>query len=248
MIPLWARPNWVVTTHVARTVLVVISNRPLPEPLPVSRSRHGIPAAEGAAHVDVAVHHRAESPDWFATCWTTWAAVAEEDLAPAEASAIAAAPHAYIVNADSPDADNMSALQTAWAIAKCACEAGGGWVIDVAAARIHRGIDVAALSPTREFSLDAEVTVMVHDGTPAFIVLRGLSKFARPDMVVGPLDPANVAHVAYALRTLAHELAGGALLEPGDALVLGESDYAVQTTGDANQFGLTADALWLAPT
>ena len=138
----------------------------------------------------------------------------------ASAAAALAAEHAYVIEAQLDDPDDLGHLQAAWALAKCVCEEGAAIVIDVYAARAHLGGEVAALPPGRGFDVMREVTLFFEelgDGTIAAWSL-GLRKFGRPDLVLPGVAPDGAAEAALLLRDLAEALAAGERIEPGDGV------------------------------
>src|SRR5207248_4128885 len=85
------------------------------------------------------------------------------DLGPSAAAAALAAEHAYVIEGELADPDDLGHVQAAWALAKCVCEEGAAVVIDVYAARAHLGADVAALPADRAFDIMHEVTLVFDE-------------------------------------------------------------------------------------
>jgi hypothetical protein len=222
MASVWTRENFVVGGGPGEIALIALSPRKLPDPLPVSRTRHGMPVdGLGPDSVALVARDRAEDPTWFTEqVVAPFADLIAADLGPEHAALALAAEHAYVIEAQLDDPDDLGHVQAAWALAKCVCEEGATVVIDVYAARAHLGSDVAALSPERDFDIMHEVTLFfdeTDDGSIAAWSL-GLRKFGRPDIVVLGLSPETAAEAALVLRDVAATLASGERIEPGDTV------------------------------
>jgi hypothetical protein len=218
----WPREHYTAGGDAGEVALIALSPSRLPDPLPVSRGRHGMPdESEGAEAVELVGRDRADDPAWFAEeVVGRFAELIAEDLGPEAAAAALAAEHAYVIEAKLDDPDDLGHLQAAWALAKCICEEGAAVVIDVYAARAHLGGDVAALPPDRRFDVMHEVTLFfeeLEDGTLAAWSL-GLRKVGRPDLVLLGVPPDGATDAAVLLRDLAALLASGERIEPGDTL------------------------------
>jgi len=216
----WRRDSYVLGGGAAEIALIALSSVKLPDPLPVSRGRHGMPDdGDGADAVALVARDRAEDPAWFADqVLAPFAELIASDLGPSAAGAAAAAEHAYVIEAQLDDPDDLGHLQAAWALAKCVCEEGAAVVIDVYAARAHLGSEVAALAPDRAFDVMREVTLFFDeqpDGALAAWSL-GLRKFGRPDLVLLGVAPDAATEAALVLRDVAATLAAGERIEPGD--------------------------------
>src|SRR5258705_2047290 len=62
----WQRDRLTLGGGEVRVVLIALAAEALPDPLPVSRGRHGVPDnSEGVAAVSVCPRHLAEHLDWF---------------------------------------------------------------------------------------------------------------------------------------------------------------------------------------
>lgn len=204
----------------AEVALIALSSAKLPDPLPVSRTRHGMPdEGDGAMSVALVARDRADDPTWFADqVLAPFTELVAADLGPSAAATALAAEHAYVIEAELADPDDLGHLQAAWALAKCVCEEGAAVVIDVYAARAHLGSEVAALAPDRAFDVMHEVTLFFDeepDGTLAAWSL-GLRKFGRPDLVLLGVDPDAATEAVLVLRDIAATLAAGERIEPGD--------------------------------
>jgi len=216
----WRRDTYVPGGGAGQIALVALSRVKLPDPLPVSRARHGMPDdGDGPTSVALVARDRAEDPRWFADHVVgPFTALIASDLDADAAATALAADHAYVIEAQLDDPDDLGHLQAAWALAKCVCEEGASIVIDVYAARAHLGTDVAALVPDRAFDLMREVTLFFDeqpDGTLAAWSL-GLRKFGRPDLVLLDVSPDAATEAALLLRDIAATLAAGERIEPGD--------------------------------
>jgi hypothetical protein len=222
----WPRESYVSGGGAAQVALIALSTVKLPDPLPVSRSKHGMPEeGDGPESVALVAKDRAEDPDWFVQqVLAPFADLIATDLGPSAAATALAAEHAYVIEAQLDDPDDLGHVQAAWALAKCVCEEGAAIVIDVYAARAHLGSEVAALPPQRRFDVMHEVTLFFEetdDGKLAAWSL-GLKKFGRPDIVLLGVTQDSATEAALLLRDVAATLADGERLEPGDEI--GASD------------------------
>jgi hypothetical protein len=220
MVAPWRRDSYVFGGDPAEVALIALSPVKLPDPLPVSRGRHGMPDdGEGAGAVALVARDRAEDPAWFADqVLAPFADLIATDLGPQAAAAALAAAHAYVIEAQVDDPDDLGHLQAAWALAKCVCEEGAAVVIDVYAARAHLGSDVAALTPDRGFDILHEVTLFFDEQPDGLLAAwsLGLRKFGRPDLVLLGVQPEAATEAALVLRDVAATLADGERVEPGD--------------------------------
>ena len=220
MVAPWRRDSYVLGGGAAEIALIALSSIKLPDPLPVSRGRHGMPDdGDGADAVALVARDRAEDPAWFADqVLAPFAELIATDLGPNAAATALAAAHAYVIEARLDDPDDLGHVQAAWALAKCVCEEGASIVVDVHAARAHLGEEVAALAPDRGFDVLHEVTLFFDeqpDGRLAAWSL-GLCKFGRPDLVLLGVAPEAATEAALVLRDVAATLADGERIEPGD--------------------------------
>jgi hypothetical protein len=216
----WPRDSYVPHGGSAQIALIALSSVRLPDPLPVSRTKHGMPdEGDGPGSIALVAKDRSEDPAWFAQqVLAPFAELIATDLGPSAAATALAAEHAYVIEGQLEDPDDLGHVQAAWALAKCVCEEGAAVVIDVYAARAHLGSEVAALPPQRSFDVMHEVTLFfeeVGDGTLAAWSL-GLRKFGRPDVVLLGVTPDTATEAALLLRDVAATLADGERLEPGD--------------------------------
>lgn len=222
MVATWPRASYVAGGGPGEVALIALSPVRLPDPLPVSRLRHGMPdAGDGPTSVALVSRDRADDPQWFSeSVLAPFADLIATDLGPSSAAAALAAEHAYVIEAQIDDPDDLGHVQAAWALAKCVCEEGAAVVIDVYAARAHLGSEVAALAPERGFDVMHEVTLFFDeqaDGTLAAWSL-GLRKFGRPDIVLVGVSPSAATDAALLLRDVAATLASGERVEPGDRI------------------------------
>jgi hypothetical protein len=220
MPPPWPRESYVTGGGTAEVALIALAQAKLPDPLPVSRTRHGMPdEGDGAQAVALVARDRADDPAWFADhVLAPFAELIASDLGPSATAAVLAAEHAYVIEAQLDDPDDLGHLQAVWALAKCVCEEGAAVVIDVYAARAHLGSEVAQLAPDRAFDIMREVTLFFDeqpDGSLAAWSL-GLRKFGRPDLVLLGVGPDVATEAALVLRDVAATLAAGDRIEPGD--------------------------------
>jgi hypothetical protein len=174
---------------------------------------------DGAMAVALVARDRADDPAWFAEhVIAPFRTLITTDLGPSAAAAALAAEHAYVIEAQLDDPDDLGHVQAVWALAKCVCEEGAAVVIDVYAARAHHGSEIARLAPERAFDVMHEVTLFFDeqpDGTLAAWSL-GLRKFGRPDLVLLGVLPDLATEAALVLRDVAATLAAGDRIEPGD--------------------------------
>jgi hypothetical protein len=218
----WPREQYVVGGGTGEIALIALSTSKLPDPLPVSRKQHGMPEdGLGPDSVALVARDRAEDPAWFTEqVVAPFADLIAADLGPQHAAAALAAEHAYVIEAQLADPDDLGHVQAAWALAKCVCEEGATIVIDVYAARAHLGSEIAKLPPERSFDIMHEVTLFfdeIGNGNLAAWSL-GLRKFGRPDIVLLDVVPDAATDAALMLRDVANTLACGERIEPGDTI------------------------------
>ena len=236
MVQSWPRPNYTAGGGEARIALIALSQKPIPDPLPISRKQHGMPEeGEGPGAVGIATRERAANPAWFADhVVAPFADLIASDLGPDAAAGALAADYVYVIEGELADPDDLGHVQAAWAIAKCVCEEGAAIVIDVYAARAHLGVEIAALRPERPFDIMHEVTLFFDEqptGTLAAWSL-GLCKFGRPDLVLLDVTPETATDAALLLRDLAGTLASGERIEPGDRLAMSDGRTLVASRFD----------------
>lgn len=222
MVAVWPREHYTVGGGPGEIALIALSTQKLPDPLPVSRTRHGMPdEGNGPDAIALVARDRADDPAWFTEqVVAPFAELIAADLGPEHAAAALDVQHAYVIEAQLADPDDLGHVQAAWALAKCVCEEGASVVIDVYAARAHLGSDVASLAPDRDFDIMHEVTLFFDetgDDTLAAWSL-GLRKFGRPDIVLLDVGPEAATDAALLLRDVAGTLAAGERIEPGDTV------------------------------
>ena len=244
MVTLWPRENYVAGGGRAQVALIALSTTKLPNPLPVSRTQHGMPEqGDGPEAVALAMRDRVENPDAFVEeVLVPFTDLIAQDLGPSAAATALATEHAYVIEVEIDDPDDLGHLQAAWALAKCVCEEGAAIVIDVYAARAHLGIEVAALRPDRAFDVMHEVTLFFEEepeGTLAAWSL-GLRKFGRPDLVVTGVTPDDATNAAILLRDIAQTMAAGERIEPGDKLGTPDGKVLTAERFEPDQFPLVA--------
>ena len=241
---LWPRENYVSGGGRAQVALIALSSKRLPNPLPISRKQHGMPEeGDGPDSIALAVRDRADNPETFVDdVLAPFADLIAQDLGPTAAATALVAEHAYVIEAELDDPDDLGHVQAAWALAKCVCEEGAAVVIDVYAARAHLGVEVAALPPDRAFDVMHEVTLFFEEepeGTLAAWSL-GLKKFGRPDLVVVGVAPEAATNAAVLLRDIAQTLAAGERIEPGDQVGTPEGRVLTAERFEPSQFPLVA--------
>ena len=221
MTNVWRREHFVIGGGPGEIALIALSSAKLPDPLPVSRTRHGMPEdGDGAEAVALVARDRADDPAWFTDqVVAPFADLIASDLGPSAAATALAAEHAYVIEAQIEDPDDLGHVQAAWALAKCVCEEGAAVVIDVHAARAHLGSEVAALAPDRSFDVMHEVTLFFEETEDTMAAWSlGLRKFGRPDVVLLGVAPEAATEAALLLRDVAQTLASGERIEPGDTV------------------------------
>lgn len=244
MATLWTRDGYTIGGGPAQIALIALSPTKLPDPLPVSRRAHGMPdEGDGPGAVMLVARDRADDPAWFVDhVLAPFADLIANDLGPSAAAAALASEHAYVIEAELADPDDLGHVQAAWALAKCVCEEGAAVVIDVYAARAHLGEDIAAMSPDRGFYVMHEVTLFFEeqgDGKLAAWSL-GLRKFGRPDLVLLDVDPDHATEAALTLRDVAATLAAGERLEPDDEIERGDGRRLTAAAFEASAFPVVA--------
>lgn len=218
----WPREGYVLGGGGAQVALIALSSAKLPDPLPVSRSTHGMPDdGEGASSIAIVAKDRAEDPAWFTEqVLAPFADLIAGDLGAEAAATALAAEHAYVIEAEIDDPDDLGHVQAAWALAKCVCEEGAAIVVDVYAARAHLGSAIAGLDPERDFDVMHEVTFFFEETGPQQLAAwsLGLRKFGRPDLVLLEIEAPAATEAAILLRDLSATLANGERIEPGDII------------------------------
>ena len=232
MTEVWPRPKYVIGGSAGQIALIALATKRLPDPLPISRSQHGMPDEGGGPEtIALVARERAEDPTWFVEqIVAPFADLIASDLGVEAATAALAAEYAYVIEGETGDPEDLGHVQAAWAIAKCVCEEGAVVIIDVYAARAHLGKEVAALAPDREFDVMHEVTLFFDeqaDGNMAAWSL-GLRKFGRPDIVFVDVDPAAATEAAILLRDIAGTLASGERIEPGDRVEIASRELMAE--------------------
>jgi hypothetical protein len=218
----WPRESYVAGGGAGEVALIALSSTRLPDPLPVSRLRHGMPDdGDGPGAISLVARDRDADPTWFEEqVLTPFTELIAADLGPDAAALALAAQHAYVIDVRLDDPDDLGHIQAAWALAKCVCEEGAAVVIDVYAARAHLGSEVAALPPEREFDVMHEVTLFFDEQPDGMLAAwsLGLRKFGRPDLVLIGVSPDNATESALLLRDVAATLASGERVDPGDTI------------------------------
>ena len=222
MAQVWRRDQFTTGGASGVIALIALSSVKLPDPLPVSRKQHGMPDdSENADAIALVTRDRSEDPAWFVDqVVTPFADLIASDLGPDVAATALATEHAYVIEGEVDDPEDLGHVQAAWALAKCLCEQGAALVVDVYAARAHLGEEVAALAPDRELDVMHEVTLFFDEtdaGTLAAWSL-GLRKFGRPEIVLLDIAPDKATETALLLRDIAATMVAGERIEPGDGV------------------------------
>lgn len=233
MAKIWPRALFTTGGNPGEIALIALSPVKIADPLPVSRSAHGMPLqGNGAAAIAVTARDRSEAPEWFVEHVVgPFADLITGDLGTEAATAALHSQYAYVIEGEISDPEDHGHIQAAWALAKCVCELGAIVVVDVYAARAHLGSEVAALDPDRPFDVLHEVTLFFDDAGDDTVAAwsLGLRKFGRPDIVVLNIAADAATHAALLLRDLATTLADGERIEPGDAVTTPDGDSLVAT-------------------
>ena len=250
MVAVWPREVYVTGGGAATVALIALAPARLPDPLPVSRARHGMPDdGDGATSVSIVARDREADPAWFAdNVLAPFAQLIAEDLGDRAEAIARAAAHAYVIEARVDDPDDLGHVQAAWALARCVCECaqeegGAAIVIDVFAARAHLGEEVVTWPVTRPFDVLREVTLFFDeqpDGSLAAWTL-GMRKVGRPDLVLLGLSPGGEGDAALLLRDVAATLAAGERLEPGDHLESPSGDVLAAAFDPASAPGIPVE-------
>jgi len=250
----WPRPNYTTGGPRATIALIALSSVKLPDPLPISRAKHGMPVSgDGPSSIVLAVRDRAEGSEQFhAEVIAPFVGLITGDLGDDMIARARDAQHAYVIECELDDPDDLGHVQAAWALAKCVCEEGAILVIDVYAARAHYADEVASLPPDRRFDVMHEVTLFFDeqpDGTLAAWSL-GNCKFGRPDLVLLGVPTEGATEAALLLRDVAATLADGERIEPGDLVTTPDGRTLVATRflpETAPVVAVEGDALLLRP-
>lgn len=249
----WPRPSYTVGGQPAAVALIALSSVKLPDPLPISRTKHGMPTSgDGPQAIALAVRDRLDDAQFHDDVLAPFVDLITGDLGDEAMARAGDAQHAYVIECELEDPDDLGHVQAAWALAKCICEEGAFLVIDVYAARAHLGSEVAALDPARGFDVMHEVTLFfdeLPDGKLAAWSL-GCCKFGRPDLVVLGVPAEAATETALLLRDVAATLAAGERIEPGDLIAAPDGRTLVASRFDPASQPIVAierDALLLRP-
>ena len=95
----WPREGYVFGGGVAEVALIALSSARLPDPLPVSRIKHGMPDdGDGPTSVALVARDRADDPQWFVEqVVAPFADLIATDLGADVAAAALASAHAYVI-------------------------------------------------------------------------------------------------------------------------------------------------------
>jgi hypothetical protein len=219
----WKRPKYVEGGGDAHVSIAVFTTREVTG-LTVSRSRHGI--VEDAARYDTRIDYfgRDERPDRFEELESPAVlGLAESDGL--EVESLASAQHQMAVELAMPDPPDAEHLRLVWGYVRALCDAVPVLgILDRHAARwwtpaMLQAIPVsAAFDPRREVSVIFETSPRRQFGHVCHT--RGLRKFGRPDVILTDLTERHADLAGQVLHELAAHLAIGAIVEPGDELVL----------------------------
>jgi hypothetical protein len=187
-----------------------------PDPPPVSRERHGLPAGDPPEGIFLSEVPREDAEGFFQSFGRAPLFGPAQAALGAELGEVLGAAICFEVAGEAPEPENMAYLQHAWGVVRWLCEQGAGPVYDVHARRWWRRAEVLALPLDRPFDLEREVGFeAVETGDPALgrlLLTRGLAKFGRPDLVIVRSAGDDEARI----RALAEALAQGLQLEEGE--------------------------------
>jgi hypothetical protein len=205
----WPRHHYQPTHRIADVLLIVLAEDVVQDP--------GI-APHSA--LDLHRYHASANPDRLDRYRTG----AFRELAAAQFGDLRfldAAGGCYAVRVREPDPSDLSHLQLAWATTSKIAALGPAVVLDVYAGIWHPGPAIAKQAPDRPFAVTREISVIFErQPTPGFghpVHTRGLTKFARPDLIAGVPAP-QISDTALILNQLAARLADGAILTPGQRI------------------------------
>lgn len=216
----WTRPAWAATEAEAELFLVAFFPGDAPPALRVERARHGVPDDEPPSGLQVTGHRRQDNAAWFDAFFSPEIrAFVGGDL---DFDTVSAARSAQVARARFADPPDLRHLQWAWALTRAFVDMGALAVLDSHAIRWRSPAHVAELPADAPFAIEREITVVFEDqpteGGWHVSHTRGLVKFARPDVILfglGPDDAEAAGDVAWAL---AHGLAEGRVIHPGEAV------------------------------
>jgi hypothetical protein len=205
-VTVWQRRQYSPTYRIADVLLVVFTPDAVDDP--------GI---EPNPALEVHRHHASADPDRLDRYRTgAFRELASAQLA--EPGLLDAAGGCYTVRVRVPDPPDLGHLRLAWDTAARIAARAPSVVLDLYAGRWHPGRAVAELPPDRPFALADEVSVIVErQSSPGFghpVHTRGMTKFARPDLIAGVPDE-RVSETVRILNQLAAMLADGAVLTAG---------------------------------
>lgn len=203
----------------ASVILFAFADQPLPAPLPLSRAKHGVPEGEGMKAVGVASIAREQAPEFFDGFFAEpGASIARSELGEPVYAAIEKSRFVHRIDATIADPPDLGYLQAAWALARCACDAGAGAVFDAHALRWWTREAICGWPLEGAFDVDREITLVLETepgpGIAQLLHTRGMAKLARPDLVIAIEDPGDREPLARALRELARRASTGVAFEP----------------------------------
>jgi hypothetical protein len=200
--------------------LFCFSRGPLRDDPPLVAETYGIPSGEAIEGVDVRTVAWGDDPTWFDN-WRSGPlrAVAAHQIG-LDHQALEEATYCHSIEIAREDPSDLGYLQGAWGIAQCLVDRGVTTILDLDAARWHRGHDVRGWAADRPFGVDREVWI-VADGP--LVHTRGMAKFGRPDLLVPEVEPADREGAAMVLRSLATALALGRVMRAGETTTVGPS-------------------------
>lgn len=215
----WPRPLLEEAPSPASVEFFVFAEAPLDMSEAFSRSRHGLPECFSVDDLNLQMHSREKSPDWFDDFFEgAMLNVARLDVG-SGVEQLVCSTFLYRVSVEVAEPLDLAYLQAIWAVAKGLCERGATFVCDTPANTWLTAGMLAELDPLRSFSIGREVKLVFEteptEGFGHLMHTRGMAKFGQPDIVLVGTGPADVTAGGALLNDLARRGAEGATLKAG---------------------------------
>jgi hypothetical protein len=223
LVPNWPRPYFTGSNERVDHALVCFADQEHDVDL-ARDGAHGYPQRDRFEFVSCRPARRAEfEASGFSHFDGALGAQAKELIGGA---AVATLSWQYFVQADLEDPDDLSHLQTMWAMVRQIAMAGAGLVYEEATAAWFLTEELLSLPPRRPLTLGREIRIIREiDSEPDFghvMHTRGMRKFTRPDLMIGRgVMDFEVDQAAAILDALSNGMALGAQLAPGFVVVDG---------------------------
>ena len=212
----WPRPHYRASALPMKMHFVCFAKQALDLP-PMRAVDYGVVPGDALQAIDVTRHARDGAEEWFAGWWdNAFGEFAHMQLG-AEFKTLTQTTVCYSVQLRLDDHADLSPLQAAWGVVRWLVDCGAGFVLDLHALKYRTGDDVrefdfGALKIGREISIANETSPTDDTGT-YLIHTRGMTKFARPDLMFFRAPTIKVKTAGQMLNALALKLAEGALPE-----------------------------------